>query len=79
METNSLESLNLVQLLEKADSFLRKSKMQDDKVQGAEPYLQQLMQRLNLSHDEAMALSCVFNLNDLGDISAVHLCRYFDC
>ena len=79
METSSLESLNLVQLLEKADSFLRKSKMQDDKVQGAEPYLQQLMQRLNLSHDEAMALSCVFNLNDLGDISAVNLSRYFDC
>ena len=79
METSSLESLNLVQLLEKADSFLRKSRMQDDKVQGAEPYLQQLMQRLNLSHDEAMALSCVFNLNDLGDISAVNLSRYFDC
>ena len=79
METSSLESLNLVQLLEQADGFLRKSKMHVENILGAGPYLDELMRRLNLSHDEAMALSCVFNLNDLGDISAVHLSRYFDC
>lgn len=79
METSSSESLNLVQLLEKADSFLRKSKMQAEKMLWAEPFLEQLMQRMSISHEEAIALCCAFNLNDFSDISPAQLCRYFDC
>ena len=74
-----LQSKTLLQLMEICDKSLSNCSLSAESISDARPALARLAQRLNITEDEAMWLSAIFNQGGFYNIDFADLCRYFKC
>lgn len=77
--SQSLQSKTLLELMEFCDKSLSNGSLTAESIARVHPALAVLAIRLNLSEEEAMWLSAIFNQGGFYHIHFSDLCRYFDC